>query len=491
MGKATGFMEYQREATKERDPLDRIKDWNEYQLNSDENTLKIQAARCMDCGTPFCHTGIEINNTPSGCPLYNFIPEWNDLVYRGRWQEALERLMMTNNFPEFTGRACPAPCEGSCTVSINDPAVAIKSIEKAIIDRGFDEGWIKPNPPKTRTGKSVAVVGSGPAGLAAADQLNKAGHSVTVYERDDRIGGLLMYGIPNMKLEKSIIDRRVQLLKDEGITFITNVEVGKDVTADELKRDFDSVILCTGAQKPRDVELEGRDAVGIHFAMEYLTKSTKHLLDGDTDYISAEGKNVIVIGGGDTGADCVATALRQKCNNVIQFGKHEELPKDRYAQNPWPEYPNTYTLDYAYAEAKAQYGKDPREYLIMTTKFVKDENGKLKELHTVRMEKTYNEDGSYNMEEIPGSEEVWPVDLVFIAIGFNGSETGIMSQFGVNKTDWDTVDAEYGKYTTNVDGVYAAGDMRRGQSLIVWAINEGREAAREVDKYLMGSTQLV
>jgi glutamate synthase (NADPH/NADH) small chain len=490
MGKATGFMEYKRETPKERDPLTRLNDWNEYQLPANEDVLKIQGARCMDCGTPFCHTGMELNGTPSGCPLYNLIPEWNDLVYRGRWQEALERLLKTNNFPEFTGRVCPAPCEGSCVVAVNDPAVAIKSIEKAIVDKGFDEGWIKPSPPKSRTGKTVAIVGSGPAGLAAADQLNKAGHTVTVFERDDRIGGLLTYGIPNMKLEKSLVERRVKLLEEEGITFVMNTEIGKDVTAEELKSDFDSVILCAGAQKHREIEIEGRDARGIYLAMDYLTKSTKHLLDGDENFISAEGKNVIVIGGGDTGADCVATALRQKCKSIVQFGKHEELTRERKNDNPWPEFPNTFTLDYAYAEAEVKFGKDPREYLIMTKKFVADETGNLKELHTVQMEKTYHEDGTYSMEEVPGSEKVWPVDLVFVAIGFNGSDKGLIDQFGVKSTEWNTVDAEYGKYTTTIDGVFAAGDMRRGQSLIVWAINEGREAAREVDKYLMGATQL-
>lgn len=490
MGKATGFMEYKRQTPKERDPLVRLDDWKEYQTSANEEELKIQGARCMDCGTPFCHTGIEINNSPSGCPLYNLIPEWNDLVYRGRWKEALERLQKTNNFPEFTGRVCPAPCEGSCTVSINDPAVAIKSIEKTIIDKGFKEGWITANPPKSRTGKKVAVVGSGPAGLAAADQLNKAGHSVTVYEKDDRIGGLLTYGIPTMKLEKEVVERRVNLLKEEGVSFITNTEIGKDITSEQLNEDFDSVILAAGAQKHRDVQLEGREANGIHFAMDYLTKSIKNVLDGNDDYITAKGKNVIVIGGGDTGADCVATALRQGANSVVQFGKHEELPKERRDNNPWPEYPNTYTLDYAYAEAEVKFGKDPREYLIITQKFVADENGNLKELHTIRMEKTYHDDGSYSMKEIAGSEEVWPVDLVLVAIGFSGSDEELMEHFNVEKTNWNTVNAEYGDYRTNIDNLFVAGDMRRGQSLIVWAIHEGREAAREVDKHLMGSTQL-
>lgn len=491
MGKATGFMEYDRKVPSERDPQTRIDDWDEYQLPFSKEELSKQGARCMDCGTPFCHTGIELNGGPSGCPVYNLIPEWNDLVYRGRWKDALERLLKTNNFPEFTGRVCPAPCEGSCTVAIHDPAVAIKSIEKAIIETGFENGWIKPKPPNKRTGKHVAVVGSGPAGLAAADQLNKAGHMVTVYERDDRIGGLLMYGIPSMKLDKTVIDRRVNLLKQEGIEFVLNTEVGKDITHEELKAKHDAVILCGGAQKHRDVEIDGRNAEGIHLAMNYLTKSTKQLLDGEVDgFIDAEGKDVIVIGGGDTGADCVATALRQKCRSIVQFGKHEELPDERHPSNPWPEFPNTYTLDYAYEEAKAAFGSDPRKYLIMTKKFVSDENGHIKELHTVEMEKTYHEDGSYTMQEVPGSEKVWPAQLVLVAIGFDGTENGLVEHFEVEKTNWNTVNAEYGQYKTNVDGVFVAGDMRRGQSLIVWAINEGREAAREVDKYLMGATVL-
>ncbi|AKP46091.1 MULTISPECIES: glutamate synthase subunit beta [Bacillus] len=489
MGKATGFLEYKRKKAPERDPKVRIKDWNEYQLPFSENELKIQAARCMDCGTPFCHTGMELRGMPSGCPLYNLIPEWNDLVYQNRWQEALERLLKTNNFPEFTGRVCPAPCEGSCTVALSDDPVAIKSIEKAIIDKGFQEGWIKPNPPKVRTGKKVAVVGSGPAGLAAADQLNKAGHTVTVFEKDDRVGGLLTYGIPSMKLEKSTVDRRVNLLKQEGITFVTNTEIGKDISAEELKESFDAVLLCAGSQKHRDILIEGRESKGIYFAMDYLTKSIKGLLDG-TEVISAEGKDVIVIGGGDTGADCVATALRQGAKSVVQFGKHEKMPDSRLERNPWPEYPNTFKLDYAYEEAAAIFGEDPREYLIQTKKFVADENGHVKELHTVQMEKTYHEDGTYTMKEIPGTEKVWPAQLVLIAIGFTGTEPKLLDAFQVEKTSRNTAKAKYGQYTTNVEGVFAAGDMRRGQSLVVWAIHEGREAAREIDRYLMGETFL-
>lgn len=491
MGKATGFMEYERNVPKERDPLARIKDWKEYQLPLAEEKLRNQGARCMDCGTPFCHTGMEFNGQTSGCPLNNLIPEWNDLVYRGKWKAALNRLLKTNNFPEFTGRVCPAPCEGACTVAISDPAVAIKTIEQQIIDKGFDEGWIVPNPPKSRTGKKVAIVGSGPAGLAAADQLNKAGHYVTVYERADRVGGLLTYGIPNMKLEKEIVDRRVRLLEDEGITFITNTEIGMDITAEELKKTYDSILLCGGAQKHRDLTIEGRELNGIHYAMDYLTTSTKSLLDSNKQpTISAKGKRVVVIGGGDTGADCVATALRQGCESIVQFGKYPQLTNTRPDDNPWPEVPNTFKLDYAYAEANAQFGRDPREYAISTKKFVGDQNGNLIELHTIQMKKVVGENGKVQMVEVPGTERVWPVDLVFVAIGFTGPNTPLLDQFKVEKTNRNTAQAAYGDYRTTVDGIFAAGDMRRGQSLIVWAIHEGREAARECDRYLMGTTRL-
>lgn len=492
MGKVTGFMEYVREEEKKRNPLSRLDDWKEYTERLSNDTLQRQGARCMDCGTPFCHMGLELNGLTSGCPIHNLIPEWNDLVYKGRWKEALDRLLLTNNFPEFTGRVCPAPCEGSCTVAISDPAVAIKSIERAIIDKGFEEGWIQPRIPKVRTGKKVAIVGSGPAGLACADQLNQAGHSVTVYERADRIGGLLMYGIPNMKLEKEIVERRVKLLEEEGIQFITNTEVGKDIEADQLRAEYDAVILCTGAQKQRNLVIEGRELEGVHLAMDYLTSTTKSLLDSnfeDGQCLNVEGKNVIVIGGGDTGADCVATALRQKCKSVVQFGKHPQLPNIRNVENPWPQYPLVFTLDYAYEEAKAKFGKDPREYCIQTKKIVGDENGRVKELHTIQMEKKVDENGKATFHEIPGTEKVWPCDHVFVAIGFEGPEQPVLKQFGVEIKN-RKVNAPYGKYTTNVEGVFAAGDARRGQSLIVWAIHEGREAAREVDRYLMGSTTL-
>ncbi|MFD2682276.1 glutamate synthase small subunit [Bacillus seohaeanensis] len=492
MGKATGFMEYKREKAKERDPLTRLNDWKEYSTPFSDKTLSKQGARCMDCGTPFCHMGMEIDRVTTGCPINNLIPEWNDLVYQGKWKEALDRLLKTNNFPEFTGRVCPAPCEGACTLAISDPAVTIKNIERTIIDKGFENGWITPRIPEKRTGKKVAIIGSGPAGLASADQLNQAGHSVTVYEKSDRPGGLLMYGIPNMKLEKNVVERRIKLLNQEGIDFITNVEVGKDITAKELQSQYDGVILCTGAQKQRDLIMEGRDSKGVHFAMDYLTTTTKSLLDSnfkDRQFINTKGKNVIVIGGGDTGADCVATALRQKANSVVQFGKHPKLPTTRSSENMWPAYPNVFTLDYAYEEAEAKYGKDPRQYSIQTKKIVADEKGKVKELHTIQMEKVRDKNGNYTFTEIPGTEKVWPADYVFIAIGFEGTEQPLLQQFGVESTN-QKINATYGEYTTNVEGVFAAGDARRGQSLIVWAINEGREVAYEVDRYLMGSSVL-
>ncbi|KQL20045.1 glutamate synthase subunit beta [Cytobacillus solani] len=488
MGKHTGFIEYDRKVPIERKPSDRLNDWSEYQLLLSKENLEIQGARCMDCATPFCHTGIQLGRSMIGCPTNNLIPEWNDLIYRGRWKEALERLVKTNNFPEFTGRVCPAPCEGSCTVAINDSAVAIKSIERAIIDKGFAEGWITPNPPAIRTSKTVAIVGSGPAGLACADQLNKMGHSVTVFERSDRIGGLLMYGIPNMKLEKDIVERRVCLLEAEGILFVANTEIGKDIQANELRESFDAVILCTGAHKPRDLFIEGRELKGIHFAMDYLTANTKSLLDShfaDQAYLSAEGMDVIVIGGGDTGADCIATALRHKCKRIVQFGKHPQLPMGRTDANPWPEFPNTFSLDYAYEEASVQTGKDPREYSILTKRFIGDGSGRVKELHTVQIETRTDQHGNTFIHEIPGSEKIWPADLVLIAIGFSGPEEEVLKAFALKQDKHQKIKATNEKYATNIEGVFMAGDVRRGQSLVVWAIQEGREAAIACDSYMM------
>jgi len=449
----------------------------------------------MDCGTPYCHTGIDMLGGTSGCPIHNLIPEWNHLVYRGLWREALERLHKTNNFPEFTGRVCPAPCEGSCTVGLIGEPVAIKSIEQAIIDKGFEEGWVVPEPPEKRTGRRVAVVGSGPAGLAAAVQLNKAGHSVTVFERADRIGGLLTYGIPSMKLDKGIVQRRVDLLAAEGVEFVVNTEIGKDIPVQQLMEDYDAVVLCGGATKPREFAIEGSDLNGIHYAMDYLNGTIKSLLDSgleDGQYISSKDKDVIVIGGGDTGSDCVATALRHGCRSVTQFGTHKQAPLQRDpASNPWPQFPNVYTLDYAHQEAKALFGRDPREFSIMTTKFIGDEKGNLKELQTVQIERTVDETGRKVYRPIPGTEKAYPAQMAFVAIGFDGPERTLIEQLGLETDRRSNVKAPYGKYTTNVDKVFAAGDMRRGQSLVVWAINEGREVAREVDKYLMGASVLV
>ncbi|MFH5832763.1 glutamate synthase subunit beta [Halalkalibaculum sp. DA3122] len=493
MGKPTGFMEYDRQSIPYKKPEDRIKDWDEFYVELSEEELQKQGARCMDCGIPFCHTGIEHNGKALGCPINNLIPEWNDLVYRGKWKEALHRLHKTNNFPEFTGRVCPAPCEGSCVLGITDPPVAIKSIEQAIIDKGFEEGWVKPNPPEKRTDKKVAVVGSGPAGLAAAAQLNKAGHNVTVYERDDRIGGLLTYGIPNPKLDKAVVKRRVDLLAEEGIEFITNTEIGTDIPAPELTKNYDAVILAGGATNPRDLPIEGRELNGIHFAMEFLHANTKSLLDSnheDGNYISAEDKNVIVIGGGDTGTDCVSTAMHHGCKNLTQFEILPKPPNSRAEDNPWPEWPNIYKIDYGQAEAKEKFGEDPREYQVMTKKFESDGNGNVKALHTVRVEWKTGENGSMKPVEIEGTEKVWKADLVLLAMGFLGPESPVLEQLEVERDDRSNAKAEHGDYHTNVEGVFAAGDMRRGQSLIVWAINEGRGAARECDRWLMGHTEL-
>jgi glutamate synthase (NADPH/NADH) small chain len=497
MGKPTGFLEFPRELPLARMPAERIRDWDEFHEHTDDATLQKQGARCMDCGVPFCHTGTLIGGMASGCPINNLIPEWNDLVYRGLWKEALDRLHKTNNFPEFTGRVCPAPCEGSCVLGINDPPVTIKNIESSIIDRAFHERWVQPEPPPMRTGKKVAVVGSGPAGLAAAAQLNKAGHWVTVLERADRIGGLLMYGIPNMKLDKlAVVQRRVNLLEAEGIKFVTNCEVGVDYPADRLLRDFDAIVLCGGATKPRDLPAPGRDLKGVHFAMEFLTKNTQSLLDSNHvngKYISAKGKDVIVIGGGDTGTDCVGTAMRHGCKSLVQFEILPKPPDERAADNPWPQWPKVYKLDYGQEEAAAVFGADPRQYLISTEKFVGDADGNLKEIHTVRID-WVREDGRFVMKKVPGSEKVLPAQLVLLAMGFLGPENQLLDALGVEvaklPNGTHNVKADHGKFQTNRPNVFAAGDMRRGQSLVVWAINEGRGAARECDRYLMGETVL-
>jgi glutamate synthase (NADPH/NADH) small chain len=501
MAKPSGFMEYNRELPADRIPKERIKDWHEFHLHFPEEKLKSQGARCMDCGIPFCHTGVILNGMASGCPINNLIPEWNDLVYKGLWHQALDRLLKTNNFPEFTGRVCPAPCEGACTLGITSNPVTIKSIEHAIIEKGFEEGWIDAQPPLMRTGKKVAVVGSGPAGLACADQLNNAGHLVTVFERADRIGGLLIYGIPQMKLEKRLVDRRVDLMAAKGIKFVTNTEVGKNYPADKLTSEFDAVVLCGGATRPRDLPLEGRQLKGIHFAMEFLHGNTKHLLDQEQadlsnpdtfshPFISAEGKDVLVIGGGDTGTDCVGTALRHNCRSLQQLEILSRPPETRQPDNPWPEWPKIYKLDYAQEEFKDIYGQDPRNYSVTAKRFIGDDDGNLKEVHTINVEWVKDANGRFGPKEIPGTEKVYPAQLVLLAMGFLGPEETILGALDVVRDERSNAKAEYGKFATNRPGVFAAGDMRRGQSLVVWAINEGRGAARECDRYLMGTTSL-
>lgn len=492
MGKPTGFLEIPRQLPPDESPLRRIEHWNEFHEHVDEEFLRQQGARCMDCGVPFCHTGTLLAGMASGCPINNLIPEWNDLVYRGRWRDALDRLHKTNNFPEFTGRVCPAPCEGSCVLGINEPPVTIKSIEAAIIDRGWAEGWVKPHPPPHRTGKKVAVVGSGPAGLAAADQLNHAGHLVTVYERADRPGGLLMYGIPNMKLDKQVVMRRLQLMEAEGVRFICNTEIGKDLPARQLLEQYDAVILATGATKPRDLPIEGRSLRGIHFAMEFLHHNTKSLLDGQRNgnFISATGKDVVIIGGGDTGTDCVGTAMRHRCRSLVQLEILPRPPDQRAPDNPWPQWPKVYRLDYGQEEAAAVFGGDPRRYLVTAKRFLGDDTGHVRGVEIVQVEWTRNDKGQFIPRQLPGTEQILPAQLVLLAMGFLGPEDILAEQLGLERDERSNFKAAYGRFATNIPGVFACGDCRRGQSLVVWAINEGRGAARECDRYLMGTTVL-
>jgi len=512
MGKPTGFKEYPRQVVPYRDPIERAGDFLEIFSLPDESHLRTQGARCMDCGVPFCQS-------TTGCPIDNLIPEWNDLVYHGRWREALERLHKTNNFPEFTGRTCPAPCEGACVLGITDPAVTIKNIENAIIDRGWDEGWVRPRPPAKETGKSVAVVGSGPAGLSAAQQLRRAGHAVTVYERADRIGGLLMYGIPNMKLDKRNVQRRVDQMAAEGVNFVTNAHVGKKedfepghmtqimqargdnvqfIDPAELRETFDALLLATGATRPFDptARTPGRDAKGIHFAMDFLTRNTRSLLDSqlnDGDYLSAKDLDVIVIGGGDTGADCIGTSVRHGCKSVVNFELLDRPPDQRAPNNPWPEWPRVYRLDYSHEEVKAQTGEDPRSYAVLTKEFV-SEGGRVTGVKTVSIDWSQPTEGGPPWSEVEGSEKIWPADLVLLATGFLGPEKTVGEMLGLQwqkpRGNWETFAAEHGSFATNLEGVFAAGDCRRGQSLVVWAINEGRGAARSIDAYLMGHSEL-
>jgi glutamate synthase (NADPH) small chain len=493
MGKATGFLEYKRVNPKKRDPEERIKDWNELRLPQDLEVVKTQGARCMNCGVPFCHGGVLLNGMASGCPLHNLIPEWNELIYKGQWEEAYKRLTRTSPFPEFTSRVCPAPCEGACTEGYIMESVAINSLEYEIIEKAFAEGWVKPKKGKA-TGKKIAVVGSGPSGLSTAYYLNAVGHEVTVYEREDRVGGLMMYGIPNMKLEKRFIERRLELLKQSGIQFVLNTEVGKDIPAQELVDNYDAVVLCGGATKARGLDVEGKDLKGVYFAVDFLKANTKSLLDSnlqDGNYISAKGKNVIIIGGGDTGTDCVATSIRHGCASVYQFEIMPEPPVKRIEEsNPWPEWPKKLKIDYGQEEAIHLYGKDPRNYLISTKKIVGNENGEVKEVHTVEITWVKNASGRLVPQEVPGSEKVWKADLVLLAMGFLGPEDTIPNELKLERDPRSNVKAAYEVFETNVEKVFAAGDMRRGQSLIVWALQEGKLAAREVDKYLMGKSSI-
>jgi glutamate synthase (NADPH/NADH) small chain len=491
MGKPTGFIEYLRELPVDRTPTERVKDWKEFHHHMEEKKLRQQGARCMDCGIPFCHTGKLISGMASGCPINNLIPEWNDLVYRGLWKEALDRLHKTNNFPEFTGRVCPAPCEGSCTLGIINPPVTIKNIEYSIIERGWDEGWVVPEAPKVRTGKKVAVIGSGPAGLSCAAQLNRAGHTVTVFERADRPGGLLMYGIPNMKLDKQeVVLRRIKLMEQEGIKFICNANVGENVEAEIFLKEYDATVICTGATQPRDLPIEGRNLKGVHFAMEFLTANTKAVLAHQASPINAAGKDVVVIGGGDTGTDCVGTSIRHGCKSLVQIEILPKPPLERAADNPWPEWPKTYKMDYGQEEAAAKFGADPRIYLTTVKKFIGDASGNVKELVTVEIKWEKNEKGAFVPKEIPGTEKTRPAQLVLLAMGFLGPEQAILKDLKLETDARSNIKAEHEKYRTNLPNIFAAGDCRRGQSLVVWAINEGRGAARECDRFLMGYTDL-
>ncbi|MBT7933401.1 MAG: glutamate synthase subunit beta [Thiotrichales bacterium] len=479
MGKVTGFLELDREVESYREVDIRINDYDEiFSGTHNLNQLQEQGSRCMDCGVPFCQSA-------TGCPIDNLIPEWNDLVYNNEWQEALERLEKTNNFPEFTGRVCPAPCEGSCVLGLNNPAVTIKNIELAIVDKGFEEGWIKPRLIKSRSGKKVAVVGSGPAGLAAADELNQMGHSVQVYERSDRIGGLLMYGIPNMKLGKDVVDRRVDLLKQEGVEFTTNTDVGKDISTDELQDIFDAVIFTTGATKARDLPAENRDAKGVYPAMDYLTSNTKSLLDNgipDESELSAKGKNVIVIGGGDTGTDCIGTSLRQGAKSIINFELMSQPPGQRSDSNPWPEWPVIFRVDYGHEESNKVFGKDPRRYQLLTKAFIKDSNGHVKGIKTTNVDFV---DGK--LTEVDGTEKTWDAELVLLSMGFLSPEHYLSEDANIELDERGNYQSKHGEFNTSRNGIFSAGDCRRGQSLVVWAINEGRGVANSVNDFLLNS----
>ena len=494
MGKPTGFMEYARQTSKAEPPKARVKHFNEFHLHLPEKEQQLQGARCMECGVPFCQSGMMLGGMTSGCPLHNLVPEWNDLVYIGNWEQAYNRLVKTNSFPEFTSRVCPALCEAACTCGLIGEPVATRENEYAIIENAYEKGYADPRPPKVRTGKTVAVVGSGPSGLAAADQLNKRGHSVTVFERSDRIGGLLMYGIPNMKLEKQVVERKIKVMEAEGVIFVTGTDVGKDLKAEKLLKDFDRVVLACGASNPRDINAPGRDAKGIYFAVDFLKANTKSLLDSnfqDGKFVSTEGKNVVIIGGGDTGNDCEGTSIRHGCKSVTQIEMMPKAPDQRAENNPWPEWPKICKTDYGQEEAIALFGRDPRIYEATVKEFVKDKNGNLKAVKIVKLSWEKDpETGRMKMTEIPGSEQTLPADIVLIAAGFLGSQKYVTDAFKVNLDQRTNVSTAPGQYETSVKNVFAAGDMHRGQSLVVWAIREGRQAARAVDESLMGYTNL-
>ena len=494
MGKPTGFLEYEREVSAEIPPKQRIKNFDEFHIPLPLEKQREQGARCMACGVPFCQAGVMIGGMASGCPLNNLVPEWNDLVYLGNWEEAYKRLMKTHCFPEFTSRVCPALCEAACTCNINGEPVCSKENERAIIENAYATGLVKPCPPQVRTGKRVAVVGSGPSGLAAAQQLNKRGHQVTVYERNDRIGGLLRYGIPNMKLDKKVIDRRLELMEAEGIEFVTNANVGENVSAEKLMKEYDAVVLACGASNPRDINVPGRDAKGIYFAVDFLTATTKSLLDSgfaDKKFIPAKGKHVIVIGGGDTGNDCVGTSIRLGAASVTQLEMMPKAPDERAQNNPWPQWPRVCKTDYGQQEAIALWGHDPRIYTTTVTEFVKNKNGEICQAKLVKLQSKKDEKtGRMMMMPVEGTEEVVKADLVLIAAGFLGSQKYVTDAFKVAVNGRTNVETAPDKYVTSVPKVFTAGDMHRGQSLVVWAIREGREAAKAVDEYLMGYTNL-
>ena len=494
MGKPTGFMEYKREESRSEAPLERIKHFKEFHVHLPLEKQQQQGARCMACGVPFCQSGMMIGGMASGCPLHNLIPEWNDLAYLGNWEVAYKRLKKTSNFPEFTSRVCPALCEKACTCSLNGEAVTTRDNEYAIIEHAYEMGWAKANPPKVRTGKKIAVIGSGPSGLATADQLNKRGHEVTVYERNDRVGGLLRYGIPNMKLEKRVIDRKVKIMEEEGVHFVTNANVGENVNAAKLLKEYDRVVLCCGASNPRDIKVPGRDARGIYFAVDFLTGVTKSLLDSDLKdgkHVNVKNKKVMVIGGGDTGNDCCGTAIRLGAQSVVQLEMMPKAPDNRAANNPWPQWPKVCKTDYGQEEAIALWGHDPRIYTTTVTEFIKNEKGELCKAKLVKLESKKDEKtGRMMMVPIAGTEEIVDVDIVLIAAGFLGTQQYVAKAFGVELNQRTNVATEAGKYETNVENVFTAGDMHRGQSLVVWAIREGREAARAVDESLMGYTNL-